>query len=409
MRNQNGKPCLDITIGIIVWAVAFFAPVHAETGKKFIELNNDPEYGQLTDWQDLVLREVTSRLLVASDGSAFLADIDRHQIIKFNPSGELEIKIGQKGQGPGDLNYPSLCGFLNGRHIIVSGHSQDHSISLFETSGKFFKRIKTSQDCYDALGLQGNSIAYISQKMISKDAKESWLKNKIFVYIKDIQSGAETEVYQTEVTDKSRITSPMQPGWATSAGNFSPEVVMAASKDGHLLVGRTDSPVLQVFDFSGKKINTIKLDLTPTPVTPAYIKSFKTKTLDDFQERLKQQNIKSSPITQIFNSFDFSKIFDANFPLYRGLTVLPDGRMLVAHFPTLAGSGCPFVCRVYSPDGRPGHDIQFDYGSYSFYGTRPSLSQFFFSNDKAYTIVKEIKNDDEFMRIIRIPLPLDRI
>jgi hypothetical protein len=73
---------------------------------------------------------------VDSSGSIFcLCDT---AIFKFDPKGNFLLKFSRKGQGPGELNYPTKCAVSDQDKFWVFDYSK-HRFIIFDQDGKFLK------------------------------------------------------------------------------------------------------------------------------------------------------------------------------------------------------------------------------------------------------------------------------
>lgn len=390
---------------IIRFILLFSAVLHVRLPCQTLQLNGEPSFGKDTDWANLPMKEVIPPLVVGPDGSMFLADLDRHQIVRFDANGKEGSRFGQLGQGPGDLHYPQLGGILDNRMLIVVNYPIDRKISLFDLQGRFIRQVRTEQPCYKAISLRNHIIAYSFKKFHQSAQHEPYIEFTEYVFLKNIETGLEKEVYRAEFTDKSAIRLPNNPGVSTSAGHFNPGLIMAATAKGELWIGKSDCPRLSLYNESGERIGTLDIDLKAEPVTRKHIESLQDKTINDLKETMRINHVKNSPIQKLFNSFDFSTLFDSHFPIYANILPLPGNRLLVTPFPTSFQNNRPLVCIMYSATGFRIKKLTIEPGEYSFYGQGPSLGRFAVTAKHLYALVNETTEDeDEFMRIIRMPI-----
>lgn len=83
-------------------------------------------------------------LVVWSD-RLFVADSQRHQVRVFDLKGQPVAEFGQRGSGPGDLNFPThLAGDDAGRLYVVD--SLNSRVQVFSAAGKFLRQIGSAGD-----------------------------------------------------------------------------------------------------------------------------------------------------------------------------------------------------------------------------------------------------------------------
>ncbi len=390
---------------IIRFILLFSAVLHVQLPCQTLQLNGEPSFGKDTDWANLPMKEVIPPLVVGPDGSMFLADLDRHQIVRFDANGKEESRFGQLGQGPGDLHYPELGGILDNRIVIVFNYSLDRKISLFDLQGHFIRQVRTEHPCDRAISLRNHIIAYSYKKYHQSAQQEPCNQFTEHVFLKNIETGLEKEVYRAELTDKSSIRLQNSPEISTSVGYFTPRLIMAATAKGELWIGKSDCPRLSLFNESGERIGTLDIELKAEPVTRKHIESFQDKTINDLKETMRINHQKSHPFLKVFNSFDFSTLFDSHFPIYASILPLPGNRLLVTPFPTSFQKNRPLTCMMYTATGIMSKKLTIESGKYSFYDQRPSLSRFAVTAKHLYALVNDTTEDeDEFMRIIRMPI-----
>ena len=162
--------------------------------KGVIKLEADSQFGQNENW-DLHFRDQRQDLLVAPDGTIFVASVLDHCVRMFDPSGKFIKKFGQKGQGPGDLTNPGDLSILDDKILVVGEYATLLRISLFKLDGSFVKIIKTKNSCFRPVAISKGKIAYLAmhygpQKENSQDINKE-------IMILDVNSGEEKVVDRT--------------------------------------------------------------------------------------------------------------------------------------------------------------------------------------------------------------------
>jgi len=77
-------------------------------------------------------------LVVDQKGTIFAVDNREHAIIKLKDDGREVLRIGKRGQGPGELLNPSLVTLTSDRFCVLDGNG----ISMFGTDGGFLNRFR---------------------------------------------------------------------------------------------------------------------------------------------------------------------------------------------------------------------------------------------------------------------------
>ena len=74
----------------------------------------------------------------------YIVDNAHHTVYKYTSDGQFLLKFGSKGFEPGQLNWPSGIGFGADRNLYVT--DDNNAVSVFDTNGKFIKRIGLEED-----------------------------------------------------------------------------------------------------------------------------------------------------------------------------------------------------------------------------------------------------------------------
>ncbi len=79
--------------------------------------------------------------VVDEDGTIYVLDFQASHIKAFNASGKYLRTIGRKGQGPGELQYPTTLS-LNRRTGELAVSQQSRGITFFKTDGTFLRQLQ---------------------------------------------------------------------------------------------------------------------------------------------------------------------------------------------------------------------------------------------------------------------------
>jgi len=97
-------------------------------------------------------------LAIADNGDIYLLDTQRHQLLVFNAAGQLQKRIGKRGTGAGEFNFPTHIQ-LTANSILITD-SLNFRIQRFDRQGNYLSHF----------GKAGQSSGYLSRpKGISTD------------------------------------------------------------------------------------------------------------------------------------------------------------------------------------------------------------------------------------------------
>lgn len=285
------------------------------------------------DWtgnlpSDLVF-ETRADIAVAPDGSVFVSNANRGTIYKFGPDGKFVKRFGQPGQGPGDLNSPLRLSVLDGKYLVIGEYALTQRISLFDLDGKFFKVVRTGRSSSHPLALKDGKVAYTS---LGTGAGRAQTARQDDVYIIDTNSGAQTKVAGYTVQNPMKRLPGR--GMVTSGEGG---IAMARTADGGLVVGTTQSPVLDVFSADGVKLRSIDTGWTAIPVTAGYRAAY-------WALERKEAEASGRKLT-----YDEPLLLET-LPVLRDVWTDSEGNILVCR-KTECLEGCPAEVRAYSPTG----------------------------------------------------------
>ena len=95
-----------------------------------------------------------------ADGRLYLVDSGSHEIKVFTRDGALADRLGRRGTGPGEFNFPTMI-WLNGQRQLLVADSLNFRVQVFDAAGNFLRQF----------GEAGNSAGYMAQpKGIATDS-----------------------------------------------------------------------------------------------------------------------------------------------------------------------------------------------------------------------------------------------
>ena len=85
-------------------------------------------------------------------GLLYVVDAQAHQVLAYRPDGTLQDRIGRRGDGPGEFNFPTNIGISPDGRLLVSD-SMNFRIQIFEPDGRFVS----------AFGRHGNALGDLAR------------------------------------------------------------------------------------------------------------------------------------------------------------------------------------------------------------------------------------------------------
>ncbi|MCP4724595.1 MAG: 6-bladed beta-propeller [bacterium] len=92
---------------------------------------------------------------IDDEGNIFIMDMGAGHIKKYTPDGKYLMTIGEKGQGPGEFDYPMFIN-INGNELICA--DGDGRIHKFDTDGKFTKTFRPEFQSFRFLILKNGKL-----------------------------------------------------------------------------------------------------------------------------------------------------------------------------------------------------------------------------------------------------------
>jgi sugar lactone lactonase YvrE len=81
----------------------------------------------------------------AHHGRVLVADAKLHQVVVFSADGKLEAEIGQRGEGPGEFNYPTYLA-MDPAGLLYVSDSLNFRVQQFDADLKFVRQIGRKGD-----------------------------------------------------------------------------------------------------------------------------------------------------------------------------------------------------------------------------------------------------------------------
>jgi len=356
--------------------------------KGVIKLTPSPNFGKGTDWENLFLDDKKG-MVVAPDGSIFVANQSQHNIFIFNPGGKLVKQFSQHGLGPGDVNMPKKLCILDKRALVVGEDLELRRISIFDLSGKFVKLLRTSHPTFSVTALKNNKIAYhYTDYPTDKTEKKKSRVNKIHVVVIDAQTGKETNLLYIEIPKKVNLSFKKRASLPQGVLHIDP------TQDGNLIVGVSHLPFLKIYSPDGKLVREFKLELKPIPVTDDYLKREK-----EYWNNLIKNHRESKRIMEFLKDAPEIPHWDY-LPLYKDIQVDSEGNILVfKEFGCF--ENCPKVFQAYSPEGKYICETLIDEGNFTF-DISPNDYNICFTDKGIFALFAIKDSEDDSLRLVKV-------
>jgi len=385
------------TVLLVLLVLQLFSLLRAELiqfyKKGKVNLNPCAGFGVNTRWEDIIFNDF-KELTVDAGGTIYMTNGNGNCFYIISPQGELLLKKGRKGQGPGDLNIPGSVSMLDGKFLIIKEFAENYRISVFDRKGKFIKILRTTHPPNDVVALKKNMIAYSYIHYAGSSKKSS---NR--VVLKNIQTGREKQVYSVELEDRDVMTQ----GIGLDVRDYSDFITINRTVNGNLLVGVSTSPELKIFDVSGNPVKSLPLKMELVPVTDDYIRACKERTIEALEDdALATKAIKKQAIA-ICRNASFDDFFGKYLPLYSSVMVDSEGNILVFEFDHIhPHSHVSF--HVYTANGEYVCKTQLFCDQYSF-TIKPDSTKIWFGKNGIVGILPANGNDeDENVRLVKFDI-----
>jgi len=387
----------NIFLLLLILLIVIFTNLNAnliELYKKgTIKLEPDPDFGKGVEWDSLFFDE-RKEIIVASDGSIFVASSPTHNIFKFNNQGALIGTYGRKGNGPGDLYHPHCHSILDGKFLVIGEYALKRRISIFDFSGKCVKVLKTNHSCFGAVALKNNHVAYYTQKG-GPGTKKGEFFNRASIIINNMNTGKEIQIDSYKLTSRHIL---LETGGGIGT-KFLGELYLHQTGDGNLLVGVSNSKDVKIYSPEGKLLKTFRLRMQPVPVTDDYfeetinsmLKSLQTSQMPSEIYKRLEKNIKKTVLNDLFGEY---------LPYYRQVLVDSEGNILFFKWLDCVGKANE-VFQVYSPEGEFICETILDENIYA-WELEPNFKTITFTDKGIFGIFKLDKEDDDHIRLVKV-------
>jgi hypothetical protein len=361
--------------------------------KGVISIKPESEFSIKTVWED-ILFNTNHEIAIAGNGTIFMTNTSENNFFVISVTGDIQKRVSQSGQGPGDLTAPKRPQLLDEKYLVVTENAELKRISIFNlSSGKFLKILRTNKNPFGTVALKNNKIAYYSSKCLSNELAAKSI-TQYSVYIKNIQTNEEKLVFSTNLNKYGNRVE----GVTFSMDAYNDKIFLSSSIDHQLMVGSTNSNRIDIYTENGILVKSINLKLTPIKVTSDLIANQKDFQLKKFIESI--PNNLQVRMSSLYKKANFADFFGPDLPLFSYITTDSDGNLLVFKFPIDQGSTIK-TFQVYSKDGIYLCETQLNCEKFNI-SLNSNWQHLFFTKDGIIGIFSMEKEDDTIYKLIRV-------
>jgi hypothetical protein len=254
-------------------------------------------------------------LAVDANENIYLLDLRQGQIRAFDKNGRYLGNIGQRGQGPGEFQFPVQILISPGQEVVI-GDLMASRLLFFSPNGTFRKSLPTwkhGRPIKVLLNSEGNIIGEIP---LSGEKKGFSLRK----FNLDFE-----ELFTIAVKEREKI--PL-------LEDLSARIIWSVSENDNIIWGDSEKYEINVLDRDGKLQNIIIKEFDPEQIVE-----------EEYREQIKTK-FGGRPIPP-----DFDQELPRHYPAFRALETDDQGRLLVRTFEKVK-RGKGYYLDVFSPESK---------------------------------------------------------
>lgn len=332
-------PILFLWFSVLIFSLCVFSDVR----KSAIRLKPDPGFGIGVDWGYYFPGDFDQTIGFLDDGSFFLASSRRNVILRFNPTGELQLEFGRSGQGPGDLTMPRDVTILDNQYVVVRERGETRRISVFNLKGEFYKLIQTNISHIACVSVGDGKIGIVTGQLNQNVRKD-------IVSLRDIHSGQVVPIaaFEYEVAPRSRVQIPY----------LYPRVHLAKIDKDKLLVGFSGNENIEIYSKEGKKLTEFSMSLSRRKIKRDEIETYLMRQAD-----LEPNENRRVPLKKMFQESVRTLPLPDSYPAYHRLAVDSNNRIFICEHDTWL-KGSSVALHIFSMTGDFIGEMLIDEGEY---------------------------------------------
>lgn len=174
-------------------------------------------------------------------------------IYKFDKNGNFLALLGKKGQGPGEIQFPTSLA-INSRNELIIIDSSSRKLIILDNRGAFIKEIKLGSNIYAVFPLQDRKYLIVKSLAIPEA-----IDTQILSYIL-----CDSEL--NEIKEINRVNIPHMDKLEKING-IGEQVLFQISPDRIYLGNAKEGYEIWMFDLNGNLVRKIRKEYKPVPIT----------------------------------------------------------------------------------------------------------------------------------------------
>jgi len=233
---------------------------------------------------------------VDDDGNIYILDNVAIEIRVFDKDGNYLYSIGQKGQGPGKMQRPSLPSFqITPQNEILVIDPPTRRIIFYSLKGDYLRQISIAS-------IRGIFL------LLKIDSKGNFIVNLLYAPVHEINQ--ELKIFDSELSPivslKTTKRKPYQPGVIRP---FTPSINFVLTQDDKIIWAASNKFEFNILDSNTKVMKKIYKEYNPVEITEKY------------KERVEERYRRSGRKVKIH--------FPKNFPAFSEMNIDDEGRLIV--------------------------------------------------------------------------------
>lgn len=387
-----------------------------------IRLVPETDYAQGNNWNDIFSsygevgedsnREIgkIKKIVLAPDGSVFMSHKNLYEIWKFDPTGNLVEKFGEKGGKTGQFPMlPTVYAVLDNQYVFTS--DVNARVKIFDLDGNFIKQFS-----FDFMPLD---VAPLSNGKVAIHGHVPWegQQTRYIIAVLDITEEKYKIIHsefrvQSDFTHSDKIQIALQYNREQLATNGKDRIYFAHPRNGSVLVYSPD----------GEQLDSFTLYTEPKSVTDedveknyerlaANIEEVKIRMEDDVEIRILEGGESITLTLDEFGSRMDTELewyadknnYESTFPYFSSIVVDSDDNILAFQF-TSDDISNEFVVSTFNNKGEKIARASFFSDQYDF-SFIPSAFQFY--DGKVIAVCTEKNSSGVPLRLMKFSLATD--